>query len=93
MMKPIRFSILGGGWRANFYLKIAAMLPDYFQVQDVYMRNQYNASSFERHGMFVRRTRSSSCSNLPIRNSSCLRYPKTLLHLCCWSYPSYRCPC
>jgi predicted dehydrogenase len=38
-MRPIRFGIIGGGWRAQFYLRIAQLLPDVFQVGGMLVRN------------------------------------------------------
>lgn len=39
MTKPIRFGIIGGGWRATCYLKLARMLPQQFQVSGLLIRN------------------------------------------------------
>lgn len=38
-MSVIRFGIIGGGWRAEFYLRIAQALPEYFQVAAVLVRD------------------------------------------------------
>ncbi len=35
----IKFAILGGGWRSEFYLRIAKALPENFSVSGVYVRN------------------------------------------------------
>src|SRR6266576_2338429 len=32
MTKPIKFGIIGGGWRTTFFLQIARELPERFQV-------------------------------------------------------------
>lgn len=37
--KPIRFGIIGSGWRAEMYLKLADLLPQQFQVSGVLIRN------------------------------------------------------
>ncbi len=36
---PVRFGIVGGGWRAAFYLRVAHALPDRFQVTGVVVRD------------------------------------------------------
>ena len=36
----INYVILGGGWRAEFYLRIASFIPDRFKVKAVYVRNK-----------------------------------------------------
>lgn len=36
----INFVILGGGWRSEFYLRIAAALPEVFSVAGVYVRRE-----------------------------------------------------
>ena len=38
-MKPISFGIVGGGWRAAFYLRVAQELPDLFRVAGVVVRD------------------------------------------------------
>ncbi|MEK3749203.1 Gfo/Idh/MocA family oxidoreductase [Paenibacillus sp. FSL E2-8871] len=39
MNRPIRFGIIGSGWRAEMYLKLAHLLPQQFQVTGVLIRN------------------------------------------------------
>ena len=38
-MTPIRFAIVGGGWRAAFYLRVAAALPERFDVSGLLTRD------------------------------------------------------
>jgi predicted dehydrogenase len=38
-MKPIRFGIVGGGWRSHFYLQIARELPEQFEVGGMVVRD------------------------------------------------------
>lgn len=40
MNRPIRFGIIGSGWRAEMYLKLARLLPQHFQVSGVLIRNR-----------------------------------------------------
>ena len=35
----IKYAIIGAGWRSEFYLRIAALLPDTFKVSGIYIRN------------------------------------------------------
>ena len=42
-MKKITYSVIGGGWRAEFYLRIAALIPDRFKVACIYIRNPQTA--------------------------------------------------
>lgn len=51
----INFAIIGGGWRSEFYLRIAKAVPDVFHVAGVYVRNnerrdyiakKYNVKAF-----------------------------------------------
>lgn len=32
----IKYAIIGAGWRSEFYLKIAALLPNEFSVSGIY---------------------------------------------------------
>lgn len=43
----IRFGMIGGGWRAEFFLRIARELPEEFQVSGVLLRNEEKAAALE----------------------------------------------
>lgn len=36
----IKYGIIGAGWRSEFYLRIAALMPDIFKVSGIYIRNK-----------------------------------------------------
>ena len=36
----IKYGIIGAGWRSEFYLRIAALMPDTFKVSGIYIRNK-----------------------------------------------------
>jgi predicted dehydrogenase len=38
-MQPIHFALVGGGWRSEFYLRIAKALPEYFTIAGILLRN------------------------------------------------------
>lgn len=42
-MSKIRFGIIGGGWRSEFFLRVAQYLPEVFEVSSVLMRSQEKA--------------------------------------------------
>ncbi len=44
-MKKITYSIIGGGWRAEFYLRIARLIPDRFKAACIYLRNSHTADT------------------------------------------------
>ena len=44
-MTVTRFAIVGGGWRAAFYLRVAAALPDRFQVSGLLSRDAASRAS------------------------------------------------
>lgn len=46
-MNPIRFGIVGGGWRTLFYLQVARELPDRFQVTGMVVRDAAKGQTFE----------------------------------------------
>jgi predicted dehydrogenase len=38
-MNPARFGVIGSGWRSEFFLRIAAALPDQLQVAGIVARS------------------------------------------------------
>lgn len=46
--RPVRFGIVGSGWRSEFFLRIAAALPDRFEVTGLVSRNAATAADIER---------------------------------------------
>ncbi len=40
-MSTLRFAIIGGGWRAAFFLRVAAALPDRFEVSGILTRSHH----------------------------------------------------
>ncbi len=44
----IRFAVLGGGWRAEFYLRVACQMPKEFEVCAVMMRDPEKAERIKR---------------------------------------------
>jgi predicted dehydrogenase len=46
-MKPIEYAIVGGGWRAEFYLRIARALPERFVVQGMVVRDAAKGQAIE----------------------------------------------
>ena len=43
-----RFSIVGAGWRTEFFLRIAQALPDLFEIPRILVRNPVRAEEIER---------------------------------------------
>jgi len=43
---PVRFGLIGGGWRAEFFTRIAQALPERFQIVGVHMRDAAKAAAF-----------------------------------------------
>lgn len=46
MNSPIQIGIIGGGWRASYYLRIASMLPHLFHISGVVLRDPAKYSDF-----------------------------------------------
>jgi predicted dehydrogenase len=44
--RPVRFGLVGGGWRAEFFTRIAAALPERFQLAGVLQRDAAKAAAF-----------------------------------------------
>ncbi len=44
----IKYAILGAGWRSEFYLRIAALMPDTFKVSGIYIRNKQKQAEFSK---------------------------------------------
>jgi hypothetical protein len=47
-MELVSFGVIGGGWRSEFYLKIAKELPNFFKVTGVVVRNSSKGEELER---------------------------------------------
>ncbi|MFD0672686.1 Gfo/Idh/MocA family protein [Cohnella sp. GCM10027633] len=48
MSGAVRFGIVGGGWRSEFYLRIAAALPERFEVGGIVVRNADKGAEMQR---------------------------------------------
>ena len=76
-MKKIRFGLIGSGWRAEFYIRIAKMLPEQFELTGVLIRDK-------RKGKYIFQKTQCSCSiitgRIGIRNQiiSCLQLKEEL---------------
>jgi hypothetical protein len=56
-MKKIRFGLIGSGWRAEFYMRIAKAIPDIFELTDVLIRDEEKGLEFQKiHQVSVVRT-------------------------------------
>jgi predicted dehydrogenase len=44
---PITFGIIGGGWRTEFFLRIAQALPDRFRVGGMFVRDAHKGQQIE----------------------------------------------
>ncbi len=61
-MKRTRFGILGAGWRAEFYLRVASALPDRFVCGGIYVRNPDTAARLRATGAPVMTEYESFCA-------------------------------
>jgi predicted dehydrogenase len=44
---PVRFAVVGGGWRTAFFLRVAAALPERFRLEGVVVRDPRKGAAFE----------------------------------------------
>lgn len=42
----IKYGIIGAGWRSEFYIRIATLLPETFRVSGIYIRNSKTVQKF-----------------------------------------------
>ncbi|MFD2214953.1 Gfo/Idh/MocA family protein [Metabacillus endolithicus] len=47
-MKKIRFGLIGSGWRAEFYIRIAKAIPDQFELTSVLIRDKEKGEVFSK---------------------------------------------
>ena len=43
----INFGIIGAGWRSEFYLRIASLVPEKFNITGIYIRNEFKRAEFK----------------------------------------------
>ncbi len=43
----INFAVIGGGWRSEFYIRIANALPHLFKIGGIYLRNEQKQKEFK----------------------------------------------
>lgn len=56
-MKKIKFAVIGSGWRAQFYIRIAKAVPDMFELTDVLIRDKIKGEKFSQtYGVSVVQT-------------------------------------
>jgi predicted dehydrogenase len=46
-MNPSRFAIVGGGWRSQFFLRVAQALPERFEVAGMFVRDEVKGRALE----------------------------------------------
>ncbi len=47
-MKKIRYALIGSGWRAEFYIRLAKLVPDRFELTGVLIRDPEKGAGFAR---------------------------------------------
>ncbi|MDR4945221.1 Gfo/Idh/MocA family protein [Neobacillus cucumis] len=47
-MKKIRFGLIGSGWRAEFYIRIAKAVPEKFELTEVLIRDKEKGETFSK---------------------------------------------
>ncbi len=53
-MGKIRYGVIGSGWRAEFYIRIAKAVPDKFEITAVLIRDKEKGRAFsEKFGVAV----------------------------------------
>lgn len=63
-MNKATFGVIGGGWRAEFYLRVAQALPERFEVGGMLVRDAEKGAALEqRRGVATRRTLDALLSN------------------------------
>jgi predicted dehydrogenase len=46
-MQPFRFAVVGAGWRAEFFLRIAEALPEWFEIAGLVVRSEDKGRAIE----------------------------------------------
>ncbi len=47
-MKPLKFAVVGSGWRSLFYVRIAHAFPEYFNLTALLCRTEEKAERLQR---------------------------------------------